>query len=323
MSTLYAGPGKLFVGTTALWPEGENGQIIASVEQASEEYASAFYGRHGEQQADALARIKVTPFDNWGALGVLFPATLGCKVGAAAAALAAGTQSPPAALTPVKIWTPTGRLYTFVRGGLVKPPELHLGVGKALFGEAEFLCLGDLAKALGAAAFLYTITETGAADPGGLMTMSDFIRGKWTGVWGDAAGFGGAEGDDPMEAEEEWVITPSVKWQPYTVQKLTRANLLVSVGFMAKARLFGPTHTEIDAAIGINAGRTLGSRFAESGEDLVLTGPGGKTITLKNADVKGAGFEFGGTKLGTGEVGFVNEMTFTGGVPDALIEFSA
>jgi hypothetical protein len=47
--------------------------------------------------------------------------------------------------------------------------------------------------------------------------------------------------------------------------------------------------------------------------DLALSGPNGKSITLKNADVVGAGFEFGGTRLGTGEIGFVNGMAFSGG----------
>jgi len=55
----------------------------------------------------------------------------------------------------------------------------------------------------------------------------------------------------------------------------------------------------------------------------VLSGPNSKTITLKNADAVGAGFEFGGTQLGTGEMGFVTTMTFTSGNPQPLLVFSA
>ncbi len=93
---------------------------------------------------------------------------------------------------------------------------------------------------------------------------------------------------------------------------------------MAKVRPYGPTHTQIDAAIGVNAGRTLGSQLANAttAADLVLSGPNSKTITLKNADVVGAGFEFGGTKLGTGEIGFVTTMQFTAGAPQPLLVFS-
>jgi hypothetical protein len=121
----------------------------------------------------------------------------------------------------------------------------------------------------------------------------------------------------------EWVITCEVKTQAYKIQRLTRLIKLVSVSFMAKARIVGPTHTVIDTAIGIHAGRTLGSSFAATGHDLVLTSTDGKVITLKNADAVGVGFEFGGSALGTGETGFVTATTFTGGVANPMLTFSA
>jgi hypothetical protein len=55
---------------------------------------------------------------------------------------------------------------------------------------------------------------------------------------------------------------------------------------------------------------------------LVLTGPSSKTITVKQTEIKGAGFEFGGTKLGTGEIGFVSKMNFAAGAPQPLLVFS-
>jgi hypothetical protein len=325
-ATLYAGPGKLYMGTTALWPEGENGSLMATINQAQDEVASAMFGRQSSTQGDGTATIKLTPLDNWGALGLLFPAFIGVKVGATAAALKVGTRPHnPAGGSdvPAKIWTPDARLYSFPRCAVTKHPDLHLGVGKALFGDVEVTAIGATGKAMGDAGFLHTITESGAADPGGQMTMADFERGEWTGIYGTIAGFGG-DGGAAIEAEEEWTITSQVKYSPLPVQKLTRAFKLDSVEFMVKVRPYGPTHTNIDAAIGLNNGRLLGSRFASgSAVDLVLTGPGAKTITLKNADVVGAGFEFGGTKLGTGEIGFVTGMTFTAGVAGSLLEFSA
>ena len=92
---------------------------------------------------------------------------------------------------------------------------------------------------------------------------------------------------------------------------------LDSVKFMAKCRPYGPTHTQILGKVGAHsAGQKLGAA------DLTLTGPEGKTITLTNTEIRGAGFEFGGTQLGTGEIGFVQATTFTGGAPDPVIIFS-
>jgi hypothetical protein len=98
--------------------------------------------------------------------------------------------------------------------------------------------------------------------------------------------------------------------------------VLDSVSFMLKGRLVGPTQSQIAAAI---LAHTQGLRLGTSANaaSMVLTGPSGKTITLFNADLKGAGFEFGGAKLGNGEVGFVATMAFTGGVPQPLVAFSA
>ena len=57
---------------------------------------------------------------------------------------------------------------------------------------------------------------------------------------------------------------------------------------------------------------------------LVLSGPASKCIGMQNATVKGAGFEFGGTKLNNGEIGFVCATYFTGipGVPVPTLAFS-
>jgi hypothetical protein len=145
--------------------------------------------------------------------------------------------------------------------------------------------------------------------------MGDFIRESWTAVWGS--------GLTGMQAEEEWVVVPEVKYVTYKLQKLSRLVKLASVAYMVKGRIVGPSHTLIDAAIGINAGRLLGDTLGGgAAADLVLTSTSGKVITLKKSAPVGTGFEFGGTKLGTGETGFVNAMTLTAGVADPLITFS-
>ena len=327
--TIYAGPGKLYFNSIGLFPEGENGAIKAEVHQETLDVASGFHGRMASVQAGASVKISISPFDSWGALATLFPTFLGVSVGASTGALVIGTRPHNVAGgsdVAAVIWTPDGRSYSFPHAAITKHPDIHLGLDKALFGPIEMTAILATGKAMGSSGAFYTLTASGAADPGGAMTLGDFERGAWTGVWGTAAGMGGDATPYPIEAEDEWVITSEIKYTALSVQKLIRAYKLDSVKFMAKVRPYGPTQANIDTAIGINAGgRLLGSQIASSttAQDLVLSGPGSKVITLKKADVVGAGFEFGGTKLGNGEIGFINTMQFTAGAPQPLLTFSA
>lgn len=318
-ATLYYGPGKIYYNSVALWPEGDGGQIDVTIDQEKFDAYSGMHGRTCSLGGDLTAKISLTPFDNWGALAITHPASIKTP--------AVGTRAHGAADVSAAVWTPDGRGYLFAQAAVTKHPDLHLGPDKALFGPMEFTCLVDRDLALGATSSLVTVTESSAADPGGQMTMTDFARGRWTGVWGTEAGFGGAEGDVAIEAEDEWIITADVKYAVVKAAKLTRAMVLQSVDFMARVVPYGPTHTQILTALGLVGGATaasLGARWAVSdGADLVLTGPNSKTITLKNCHPVGAGFRFGGSRLGTGEIGFVTGMTFTDGAVQPLIVFSA
>jgi hypothetical protein len=322
-SPYYSGPGKVYLNSVSLQAQGENGQITAIINEPTTPVAAAMFGRIGETFDDQTAKISVTPFDNWGLLATLYPAFLGISVGSTAGALVIGTRPHGTTNLPTKIYAPDGRLYSFVRTAVTRHPDLKLGVGEPLFGPCEITALGDPTLNPGAASFLLTgnaITETAGADPGGAMTTADFIRGAWTGAWGTLAGFGG-DGGAALQAEDFWTIQIHAKYSPLKVQKLTRHLKLDSVEIMAKARLVGPTHSQLVAQLGTH---TLGS-LAGSGAnaaDLILTGPGSKTITVKQTELRGAGFEFGGAKLGTGEVGFVTQMKFNAGGPGPLLTFS-
>ena len=141
------------------------------------------------------------------------------------------------------------------------------------------------------------------------------MNGHWTASWGAITGFTG------MEAEDYFQLVPDVKYQFYTVQKLTRIAKLVSARFMVKFRPVGPTQTQL---IGKIAAHSTGAQLVEgTATDFVMSGPFSKTVTLKNADIVGSGFDFGGTKLGSDEVGFLSGMTFSTGAPQPLLIFSA
>lgn len=322
LGTLYAGPGKVYYNSLGLQGDGD-GAIVATLDEKTTQRSFGMAGRVRETLDDQVVTVNITPFDNWGLMTTLFPTFLGVTTGANTGLLVVGTDPHTGSNVPLKIWKPSGQLYNFVRAAITKHPDLHLGNGQALYGGMSFTCLGDLTKNPGDSSFLLAgnaITESAAADPGGPMTVADFVNGVWTGAWGTTAGWGG-DGGAALQAEDFWTITSEIKYVTYTIQKCSRKMTLASVNFMAKCRLVGPTHSQLAAEL---LSHTLGESLAVSaGADLVLTGPSSKTITLKNAEPKGAGFEFGGTKLGTGEVGFVNSMTFTTGVPQPLMVISA
>ncbi len=322
---IYVGPGKVNFNAVAFQPEGTNGAVALRYNEETSQVESGMFGRMGEQEVDQTVELTTRPFDDWGLVPVLFPARVGATTSAAAAALAVSSRAHgTGAAVPATVWRPEGVLYTVLRAGIVGHPTLHLGVGKALFDTVRLVGIGVAGVAMGAPGYLMDPpTESGAADPGYAMTLADFVREAWTGVWGSVAGFGGANNvfgnNNPVQAEDEWTIQNEIRYSAFKCQGRTLGFKLDSAAFMARCRPFGPGHTDILAAVAAHAhGELLGLA------DLTLTSAlSAKTITLKNADIKGAGFEFGGTTLGTGEVGFVNSMQFTAGAPTALIEFSA
>lgn len=329
----YAGPGKLYFNSKGFQAQGENSTINASLDEKTSAVGAGQFGEMGETVDDQLIKISTTPFDDWSLLTTLFPTMLGVSTAALTGLLRVGARPHEAqritsagALTtamPAQIWTPDGQLYNFVRSAITKPPEVKLGPGTPLFGQIELTCLGDPTKNPGDSDFLVSgnaITETAAPDPGGPMSLANFVRGKWTGAYGTGAGFGGDSGAS-LEAEDFWTIVPNVKYNTHTVQKVSRQMTLASANFMIKARLFGPTHSQLLAKLLSGGSGYL--KGSTGGVDLVLSGPASKTITLKNCEVKGAGFEFGGSRLRTGEVGFIPLQVFTAGVPQPKLIFSA
>ena len=324
----YTGPAKAFFAAVGLQANGAQGQIKADLIEKTSDAGTSQFGKIAETLDDQYAEVTLTPFDSYNLLPTLFPTFLGVTTGVGtgfgAGALLIGTRPHTASNVPLKLWTPDGRLYNFVRAAITGHPTLNLGNGQPLYSGIKFTCLGDITKNPGDSAFLVAgnaITESGGSDPGGVFTMADFVRGKWTGAWGTLAGFGG-DGGSAMEAEDGWQLVPEIKYSARTVQKVTRHMVLDSVAFMIKGRPVGPTQTQIAGALLAHA---AGSRFGvgTNGADVVLTGPSSKTITLKQAEIKGAGFEFGGSKLGNGEIGFVSSMTFTTGAAQPLVVFSA
>lgn len=339
--TLYSGPGQVAMAsqgsTYILQAEGENGAVKLGWVGKRTKRMSAMFGLHKSTLDDAMVKLDITPFDSWALLPALYPPYLGITTagGTTSAFLngirphdfAAGTAGAVSAngKAATTVYTNDGRLYNIVRSAITKHPGMKLGVGQPLFTGMEITGLADAAVALGASGAIIAgnaITESGGSNNALVGSVPaygvpDFINGHWTGAWGSVTGY------TALDAEDGWELTVEAKYSPLMVQKRTYHFKLDSVEVTVKARLTGPTHTQL---LGKIAAQTLGSVLTEgSATDLVLTGPGSKTITLKDCEVffEGDGFEFGGTKLGTGSVVFVTQTDFTTGVPGPYLEFSA
>lgn len=325
MQTYYAGPGKVYIGTTGLQPDGVNGPITAAVEEKTTVRASAQGGELFETLDDQTGKVAVTPFDNWLLLPKLFPPYLGVTTAAGTGngpgALAIGTDpfnptgAQPAANTAVGVVTTDGRQYPFLRGAITKHPSLKLLPGSPLFGQVEITALGVLGVAPGANNFLIAnnaVVETNGVDPDAVgFGVSDYGQTHWamdpTVGWGTI--FGAAE------AEDGWDVVSDVRYNIIPIQKVSRVGRLATARFMVKGRLSSPNagwHTTLAAKIlaHVSGGALSQGKLDGSGTplDLKLVGANGKSITLKNCDVKGAPFEFGGTKLNLGEVAFVTTV---------------
>jgi len=316
MATIYAGPGKVVRGSMHLHAEGSGGRIVAKKTDEAFPAVSSMFGTARKISGDLMAEIDLTPFDDWSMIQYLFPFVGASYAGVSGALRVGGDPFVESGLAvPSTIWTPDGRLYSFARSAVTGHPTLTLGIEQPLFGAVKITCLGDLTKTRDSATFLMTAspTESGAAETTGVYSPAGILRGVWVGA------FGAVTGMTSIETEDGWTITPEVTYNTHKAQGLTRKMTLANVGFSISGRPVNPTHTQLEAAL---AGKELGSEL--SGTDFTLTGPDGlTTVTLKNAQVTMGGFEFGGNPLGTSEIVFHNTMSFTDGVPDPLIEFSA
>lgn len=331
--TIYSGPGKvvLAVGVTptlyAFQAEGENGAVKLAIAEKRTRRSQAVHGYIRSTLDDQTAELTFTPFDSWASLPGLFPTYLGIQTGGVTtSSLVIGTRphdyTAPAAngAGPTKVWTPDGRLYNVVRSAITKHPNMKLGVGQPLYESCTITGLALITQDLGGSGSIIAgnaITETAASDPDTAGFAVDFVNGHWTGAWGAIGGF------TALEVEDYWTVQVDAKYSRLTVQKRTVHMKLDSVEIMIKGRLVGQTHTQLAGKV---LAHTLGGTLKEgSATDLVLTGPSSKTVTLKDCEVfmDNQGFEFGGTKLGTGEVAFVSNIDFTTGAPGPALIFSS
>lgn len=294
-SAIIGGPAKVALGTKSFLAVDD---ITFNVEITTNPVVTSMYGIVDDTVSDVVVRVGMTPLGIWREMSTLIPPFY---TNGRPGARLFGNED-----VPLKIWSNNQDLYTVTSAAVIKPPSLHLGADKPLYGPMEFIGVIGNGKDMGDMASLYQI-QYFQPDPTGETNLSDFKQQQYTAVWGNVMGFGGPNG---FIAEDGWTIDWDVTMEPVKIQGRTIDYKLKSMRAMARCTPIGPSADNIDMALRIQGpqsrlGQSLG---AGAIGDLMITGEDGSSIWLSKAVLKEAGFVFGGRALRNGELGWVTEI---------------
>lgn len=290
-TSIIRGPGTVTYGGQTFF---DASGISAEIESATSEIPSSISGGIATIKTDQTGKVTFTPCGQLSAdlLALLFPygnPTVGSSV--------CGASD-----RPLSVHSLAGTKVSFVNAVLSKMPEITLSPIKTAFGAAEFSAALGLAKAPGDENAFYKVEtatyNSGAPDPDGI-----------TGVQ-YAATFGSLSIPDTLEG---WTVTPEVSLEPVVVDSVGTIDWTISgVSCTATCTPVGLSESQILSALPVSGAR--GSMIGGS-NDLVITGTGGLTVTLKNASLVRGPLQWGNTTLRVGELGFTAHRSFTGGTP--------
>ncbi len=297
-SLLVKGPAKLTFKSSTFFSEDD---FTLSVDPSTNDVSTSMHGKIDEAMHDVIAKCSFTPFGNWSALTVLFPSaylspTIGTRI-------MGDTDS------PLVIASNNGDVYTLISAGITKMPTLYLGADKPIFGPIEFTGVrGNTMDASDDDSLLTVATGISYSDT--TFSPANYKQQSYSAAWGSVDGF------DDFQAQEGWHVEFELKLEPIKINGVGTVDFsIASCQAIAKCKPYGPTGTQILAAAQVQSA-ALGRRYGTGAADLVITGSG-VTVTVKNAQLKTAGFMFGGKPLRNGEVGFVGTVAFSSGVASA------
>jgi hypothetical protein len=273
----------------------------------TEEIVSQVLGVVDEVSINRGVRMSWTPFGLYDLtlLAVLYP-HIAVQVGASVF----GSADVPAVFAGVN-----GDAVTITAAAVTKMPSLYLGPTKDLYGAMEILgVVGSGLDPEGANSF-YTLLTAQSYTPVAI-DKTKYKRQRYSAAWGSVSGF------TAFQAQDYWEITPAVKYQKMPVQGLDVDYWVKTVQFMAKCKPIGMTMVQGSNALQFQgSGNPNGELLGKTIGDLVITGSG-VSVTLKNAALKSAGFEFGGVKLRQGEYGWVSTQPGSSGANTPAIVFA-
>lgn len=293
------GPCKLLCGAGAT-PIYSEGNVTITPKPVYRDLPSSLTTKDDQVLIGLTYEIDFTPKSVWNSTfrGVLLPAALtNFTVGGAALI---GASNPA-----LVILGADGEQWTFTRAALTKMPTVFCGLGKSVYGPAQFTSFLGSGKAL-TDADAFVAIATGQA-----WSQADFPTGhqeaEATAAWGAITGFTALFGQEGFELSHELELAD-----------VKQGNILVDkriVGYrgMIGVKPEGPTTVQL-------AGQfpgVIGTRLSASQADLVVTASG-MSMTLKSCTPNKMKYNFDHKLLRHDELAFVTALT----APAARLAFS-
>jgi hypothetical protein len=301
-TALTRGPAKVTIGGATLYMRGDFSTKHAPVFNP---VMSSLHGQSDKYKKDLVIKLNLTLFGLWQDLTVLFPSY--------AMNPTVGTDITGSTDQAVVVHARNGDRITYTNGWITKLLNLFLGVDGELFAAAvEITCvIGKDKMPTDAGAYFVrdstAYTETAFA-------MTNFNKGRWSGVWGAVTGFGAIATHKGFNIDWNLAIFGD-GGDGYGTQSL----IIDDAGLVGNCKCIpiGPTLAQGDTAQGI-ASRDIGSLLSTGAADLTLSGPNSAAVVLKNANIIEHATTFGVKPLRAGEVAWETTRVFTAGVPSAV-----
>ena len=291
---ILRGPGSVKLGSLAIF---DATGITAEVEQATEVIPSSISGILDTIKTDQIGKISFTPCGHLSAdlIAALFPyqtPVIGASI--------FGSDD-----VPCDIHSLAGTKVTFVNTAVTKLPEIYLSPVKTAFGGVELTALLGKNKEPGDADAFYKVAaatySAGNPSPDGIV-----------GVHYNAT-YGSITINDTSDG---WTVVPTIELAAVQTDKLGTIDYTLSgVTVTASCKPYGLTESQILSALNISGARGSSMRGAS---DLVITGTGGLTVTLKNASLTSAPLEWGTAADRVGKLQFTAHRSFSNNVAGAL-----
>jgi hypothetical protein len=307
-SSLYVGPARCVFNGVSFYSRGN---ASLAVDRETFKVGSDAFGDFSTRSKDVMVKCGVTPDGIWaaGALPKIWP--YGSTI--------PGTNIHGATDVPLVLHTSASELWTVVAAAITKLPDIFLGNSKTMMGAMEFTGVRKDASDFETADSLYTFASTGGAFADATYASSALKVQTYTGVWAVVDGF------HDFHTQDGWTISFDLGVDPVPLESIGSVmHLFQRVGVMAKCKPLGPTPAQIIAAQKIQGDGALGHGEELGQGDLVITGKDASTvITLKNAGLVTAGYQFGTNVLRQGELGWVANRSVALGTLGALWTLAA
>ncbi len=294
--SIIRGPGAVKLGSTQIFDkEG----IDAELQKETFDIPVSAYGNVDTRFKDVLGKVTFTPCGavTAGILAALYPygtPNLGADI--------FGSVD-----VPVEVHSLAGKKVLFAAGAITRMPTLRLSAQETLFGgQAEITTVIANGADRTTANSMYTISDAAFA---GAFDVADVKCKPVSAAWGASAPW------DAIKTKTGWTIDLEASFDPETIDEVGTIGMkLTGVTARARCQPLGVTEANIFDAMRVQGtGNAIGDSV-RTGNNLVLIGTGGISVTLTDAALVQGPIKWGPGMLRAGELGWIAHRTVSAGV---------